>query len=386
MKRGKILGLLLVSILLISGGCASAGGIPDAKSDETYTATISAKGTAPFNCKQIGGTDIGGTLTLAQNCVISGTAPHATETKIIPFKVEMTDANGNSNIIDMTLTIQPPPVELQLPERINGNLGKYFKHNFCDPQPGLNCDKGVINPTGGNPPYTFTVSGQPIGLIMSLNGDLKGTIPELAREGEYPTEVCVKDTKGASDCGDTIIEIKKSPFEGEWEGSFIYTKDSFTFFGQEAIHTESSGTFKFTIGPEREIGSYNSNILKEDLGEQMYSLSTGGDYCSGSITKENIKIGIGGAARVDHKKGVITNFGVIPLTASGDYDRDSNFDFSFYCEDIEMDRNIYPTQWGEFDYRDKDITLPLKEGVAYEETLQEDKTIEKIKIELHKVE
>lgn len=224
-KDRKISFIFFLLVLIISGCTSAPEGIPDANSDDTYTATITGQGTAPFTCRLVGATDIGGTLNLAQNCVITGAAPYAVETTIIPFNVEITDANGNSNTLEMTLTVHPPPVTLELPELIEASLGEDFVYSFCKPDPGLNCGEGSTNPTGGNPPYTFTISGQPMGLIMSLNGDLIGIIPELATTGEYEVEVCVKDTKGASDCSNTIIDVGEGyDPRGEWVGTITTTR------------------------------------------------------------------------------------------------------------------------------------------------------------------
>ena len=277
------------------------GGIPDAKSDETYTATISPQGASPFTCKLVGATDIGGTLSLAQNCVIDGTAPHAVETRVIVFKVEITDANGNSNIQDMTLTIHPPPVNLELDERIEATLGKKFEHNFCKPKPGMNCGEGSTTPTGGNPPYTFTVSGQPMGLIMSLNGDLKGTIPELATPGEYSTEVCVKDTKGASDCGRTIIDVKEgSDIYGEWTGTILAkisltknwgyrNEDDYWAKNRETYNVEiiEKADISFTLVESRsplDDGKYKADGERAVGGNAEVTIKASGS-CGGEITE-----------------------------------------------------------------------------------------------------
>ena len=169
--------------------------LPDAISDETYSATITGKGgTARHTFTLEGATSIGGTLSLSQAGVISGTAPTAVDTRIITFQVNMVDAAGKLTVLDLSLTVHPPPIILEMPERIEATAGEKFVHNFS-------------NLTGGKPPYSFTVSGQPMGLIMKLNGDLSGTIPENAILGEYPVEVCVRDSTGAQDCGNTIIDV-----------------------------------------------------------------------------------------------------------------------------------------------------------------------------------
>ncbi|MBU1204623.1 MAG: hypothetical protein KKE93_01825 [Nanoarchaeota archaeon] len=242
--------MFILSLVIFISGCGpggtgiSPGGIPVAYSDETYTTTIAANST----CKLVGATSIGGTLSLSDNCVISGTAPHADNTRIIPFKVEITDANAVSNIHEMHLTVQPQPVRLQLPDNIeDGTAGKaYPPYSFCNPKAVTQCGgAGTINPSGGNPPYSFTISGQPMGLSIRLNGVLSGTIPEGATEKDYNIEVCVKDMSGNQDCGNTVLKITSEPkIEGsKWTGKYT---NEFTFESGGGAREEAE--FSFTVG------------------------------------------------------------------------------------------------------------------------------------------
>jgi hypothetical protein len=187
--------LLLLLVLIV--GCAGIPKIstdtalPEAYSDETYSATIKGVGgTAPYTCA---GPPIGGTLTISRDCRIDGTAPTAIDKKIIPFTVNITDANGRSSILSLHLTVNPPPLKLVLPDEITFPIGEQQSVTFT----------GASN---GKKPYTFFVKGQPMGLML-VNNVLAGTVPESALRKDYPIEVCVKDITGSQVCENTVIKL-----------------------------------------------------------------------------------------------------------------------------------------------------------------------------------
>lgn len=68
----------------------------------------------------------------------------------------------------------------------------------------------VTNAQDQDPPYTFTVSGQPLGLHMDMNGMLSGTVPQGASPGTYPISVCIADMGGTSVCADTSLPVMAS--------------------------------------------------------------------------------------------------------------------------------------------------------------------------------
>ncbi|MFC2174802.1 putative Ig domain-containing protein [archaeon] len=217
-----IVALLIVAGCLNSGTATSSGGasisgvhfLPVAQSGQSYQATITpAGGASPYTCELMNST-IAGNLGLSDACVIEGSAPTVAETTIYPFTVKITEANGEWRIFDMTLTVEAGnPFVYQAPQKVkDGTQGKKYKDYFCEPVGQMNCGKNTnqANPAGGNPPYSFTVSGQPMGLIMKLNGILEGTIPENARPGNYPMTVCARDLSGAQGCGQTTLYVKEA--------------------------------------------------------------------------------------------------------------------------------------------------------------------------------
>ena len=64
-------------------------------------------------------------------------------------------------------------------------------------------------PEGGTPPYYFTASGLPEGIEMQPGGNIASQIADSARVGDYDIQVCVRDSKGATVCKNTKLNIVK---------------------------------------------------------------------------------------------------------------------------------------------------------------------------------
>jgi hypothetical protein len=170
-----------------------------------YTLTANG-GTPPYDCKLNAGSALPLGFALSANCVLSGIAPllAAGTTKSIspPFTVIIADSSRPPDSINVVLRItivQPPPqIILLTPGPI---------------QQGQYASVGIAQATGGSPPYSFSsdtyANGTPPpGMIIDLNGNLKGT-PSLA--GTFTFGVCVKDLSAASSCAqDTITVVKKA--------------------------------------------------------------------------------------------------------------------------------------------------------------------------------
>lgn len=122
-----------------------------------------------------------------------------------------------------------PPASLE-----DAAVDREYRHSFCSPDPnqaGATCGglRPATNPSGGKPPYSFTVGYRagllPAGLALNLNGILEGT-PTVA--GDYRFEVCAKDLAMNEDCEILDLEVNKPvtldiTFEGDGGGTFRYS-------------------------------------------------------------------------------------------------------------------------------------------------------------------
>jgi hypothetical protein len=93
--------------------------------------------------------------------------------------------------------------------------GMPYSYTFCEPdsaRSGATCGElagETTNPTGGNPPYSFSHQFDtgfiPPGLALELNGLLRG-MPTLP--GNYTFGICAKDTDGNEECQTTSLTVK----------------------------------------------------------------------------------------------------------------------------------------------------------------------------------
>jgi hypothetical protein len=158
-------------------------------------------GRPPYTCTLVSGTMPKG-FSLSAACVVSrdGTSLLGSSTMLIsaPFTVRMSDssspAQGVTFELRVTIVAKPPKVTA--------------RSGSC-PEAGKACSIKVATATGGTPPYYFTkgpfgTGNPPLGMIVGLDGTLKGT---PAKAGSYQFEVCAVDLVGASSCGGVTISV-----------------------------------------------------------------------------------------------------------------------------------------------------------------------------------
>ena len=121
----------------------------------------------------------------------------------------------------MVFTVQNP-----LPPAVAGIA---YSQSACVPAPsgsnGLCGGPGsaTTDPSGGNPPYSFTTSGfPPIGIHQQLNGLINGMASESAAETTASFQICATDQSGCEVCRSTSIAVHDK-FDGSYTGSYSGT-------------------------------------------------------------------------------------------------------------------------------------------------------------------
>lgn len=173
-------------------------------------------GTAPYTWSAKPGSLPDG-FSLSSGGVLSGTAPllpPATTRRIIgPFTVTVTDTKECKQDVDLSITITYPAPQINPPDPLDppAVIGEYGEWDLSD------------SASGGLPPYTFEARNLPIGLRMTSDGVLKGTIPEAYRPDEREIEVRVIDsTLTVSKWVTTKLPIvaKELPASSSWQGTW----------------------------------------------------------------------------------------------------------------------------------------------------------------------
>jgi hypothetical protein len=148
-----------------------------------------------------------------------------------------------------TPTPTPPSEKIifsPLAELTDATAGSYYEYSFCKPNSsisGATCGGlagATTDPTGGNPPYSFSVEFGagflPPGLALELNGLLRGT-PTLP--GTYTFGICASDGKD-EDCATTSLTVKSKPennLSGLWESIEYGNMYKITQTGKDVVIT-----------------------------------------------------------------------------------------------------------------------------------------------------
>lgn len=215
--------------------------LPAATSGQPYNVKMTVTGgEPPYNCSATEGTTLPGNLVFSEpGCSLSGSAPilpSGTTTKMFPISFIVRDSNETvGGPFQLSLVVNLPAPKLSLPEKIGtAETESPYAYNFCEAasQDKLGCNKIALGGSiSGTPPYSFTASGQPLGISMGMNGMLSGTVPKGANAGNYKITVCVSDLTGTQACADTSLEVVEKqeeakpketqlscPADGNWKG------------------------------------------------------------------------------------------------------------------------------------------------------------------------
>ncbi|MFH1094651.1 MAG: putative Ig domain-containing protein [Candidatus Micrarchaeota archaeon] len=208
--------------------------LPAAHSGEDYFAGIYPNiGTPHFTCMLAPGSNLPGELSFGGNsCEIAGKAPELSAggtRAAYPFSFIIKDSKGvEYGPYPLTLEIVPYPPDFIMQSYPGAvPIGRQYDFDFCSPPSSspLNCGKDPASndPSNGIPPYTFTASNLPLGLIMRSDGHLSGVVPKGAKEGPHDIEVCAADSTGTTACQNTSVILMVLPEPEEWKGTFTGT-------------------------------------------------------------------------------------------------------------------------------------------------------------------
>lgn len=263
-------------------------------------------GTSPYTFSLSTSSLLAPGLTLASNGILSGSPTLKGDYDI---EVCAIDNAGNEMCKPVTITVDDftsednstdlgtdsgtigAPLEFTVIDTLDANVGTYFEHSFCEPQPeeGHSCGvfNTVTNPTGGSQPYTFSVGFDgglmAPGLTLSLNGILSGT-PTL--EGIYNVQICIRDNAMNDECDFTTITVnpeipvaEETPLTLTFDSincSLIRREDIACGYNQRCITDYYEVTASGTISGPVSSGIFIMPVQADPYDGQYYS-SFGGD-------------------------------------------------------------------------------------------------------------
>jgi hypothetical protein len=210
-RSGALVSVLLIALFFLvlpaTGLTASVSGFPQIKSGKAATvdlSTIVTGGTPPYHCTLGSKDSLPDGLVLLDDCTITGThtiRQGATEEVSPPFTIEVSDSASPPGTTRFSLSIMTRAASpTLLPE-----TGRCTEKTPCTTK--------VAGAWGGTPPYhfqsgSFADGAPPMGMVVDLNGNLKGTAPAA---GTYSFSICVVDSVGESACGTSSVVISPAP-------------------------------------------------------------------------------------------------------------------------------------------------------------------------------
>jgi subtilisin family serine protease len=205
--------------------------LPDGQVGETYHTTLRASGgQTPYVWSISAGSLPDGLIFDSDTGSISGVpATYG----VSAFTVQVLDSNLVSGTQDLSITINPPPLEIQTEILPDALFNQSYNH--------------TLQATGGKPPYSWSVvSGSlPPGINLNPDGTLTGT---PTRQWQYTFAVEVTDTDGEKDARSLSMFVLGS--SGTIEIPLIVgTMDTGEYgynYGNNLHATELTATFEGT--------------------------------------------------------------------------------------------------------------------------------------------
>ena len=157
----------------------------------TFTAVY---GTPPYTWSESGALPSG--MAWSSGGVLSG-QPVAGSAGNYPLTVQLTDSQGVSSRVQLTLTVQQP-LSILSPTL----LGAATETVSYGPV--------VFTAAGGSGSYTWSATGVPAGLTLSAGGVLSG-IPAIGSNGSYSLRATVQDTSGHTAASALNLSVNAAP-------------------------------------------------------------------------------------------------------------------------------------------------------------------------------
>ena len=206
---------------------------PNATVDVPYTGTIGVSGgTAPYSCSITVGSLPAG-LSLASNCVITGTP---TTAGTVTVTVHATDSANPvaSTTGPVSITVSPIPTLTLTGSLPNATLGVPYTQ--------------TLTATGGITPYTYTITAGslPAGLTLSSSGVISGTPTAV---GASSFTVTVTDTETTPQTASLplvlLVVYPTTPNDAEFIGPYAYLFQGYddVVAGVLAYQTATVGSF-----------------------------------------------------------------------------------------------------------------------------------------------
>ncbi len=170
---------------------------PTAAAGTPYNASVGVTGgTAPYSCSLTAGTLPAG-LTLAGNCVVSGT-PTTAGTSTITVQASDASSPANTTSGQVSLTVAPSPLSFSLGTLPNGVTGTPYT--------------ATIGVTGGTSPYlcSITAGTLPSGLALASNCVVSGT-PTAAGTSTVSVNATDSANPANSTTGQVNLTIAAAP-------------------------------------------------------------------------------------------------------------------------------------------------------------------------------
>ena len=243
--------------------------LPDGQVGVTYTATLTATGgTPPYSWSATGlpdGLDIDPTSGQVTGTPQAGT--HGDHT----IDITVVDDQGTTESTQLTLTIEPSPLEIEATSLPNGREGVPYS--------------ATLAAAGGVPPYEWEVSGLPAGLeIDPATGEITGS-PLEATAGEHILGVTLTDDQSTQATAQLSLTVDPPAFAsisgGRHHTCGISTLGDAYCWGSGSFGQLGNGSVGEYSTPQEVEGLHTFTVITTGDDHSCGITDTGDAYCWG---------------------------------------------------------------------------------------------------------